>query len=238
MKNSIPVRLLTAEDYYSVFSPEYAERSDKETEAKRKAIETRLRQIHEVLYPQIKPLGYACHYRKQNITTSSSPDMYNQFSVRWIGVKYVKGFSEANKDLLPFQKMASLQFGINEKGFFAGLHFAVAEDAYDRQRLSQNNYRLFSRVRPRIEAELQKLTGEGYTWEMSGASESYEFPIREDTVSGFCDWFREHDRDGLHSGLHQYQEENLILQSPAVIAGEIRRVMVKLHPLYSAMTCR
>ncbi|MBR0485155.1 MAG: hypothetical protein IJJ69_10310 [Oscillospiraceae bacterium] len=237
MKKNIPVRFLTAQDYYSVFSPAFAKQIDAQTEAKRKNIENKLRQIHEIVYPQIKPFGYACHYRKQNITTSSSPDMYNDFSVDWIGVKYVKGFSEENKDLLPFQKMASLQFGIDEKGFFAGFHFAVAEDAYDRQKLSQHNYSMLKRYKTRIENELRKLTGENYVWEVYGAPDG-KMPIREDTVENFCDWFQKTDKNGFHSGVHQYQDENLILKEPAVIAGEVRRVMLKLHPLYCAMTGR
>ncbi|MBR1555384.1 MAG: hypothetical protein IJ644_08340 [Oscillospiraceae bacterium] len=235
MKNSIPVRFLTAEDYYSVFSPEYAERNDKETDAKRKAIEAKMRQIHEILYPQIKPLGYACHYRKQNITTAITPNPHNGYYIGWLGVKYVKGMPEEDRDL--FHKFACMQFGLSDDGFSVCMYLAVPDSAMDRKKLAKLNYMGLERRRAEIDKALCQVQNEGCEWQV-GYDKAECYPIQEDTVSGFCDWFKQHDKDGQESYLRKRLAPDIILKSPAVIAGEIRRVIVNMHPLYGAMTGR
>jgi len=60
----------------------------------------------------------------------------------------------------------------------------------------------------------------------------------EDPVT-FCDFFKEHDRDGRESYLRKYYEpDDVILQTKDTICKEILRIMKILLPLYNIMVWR
>ena len=233
------------EDYETFFSRN-AQSNDAQIRHRRLSVQQKMLTIHYMIYPKIERLGIAHHKREKNITSTIEPNIYNHHSVGWIGVRYGKlpheidwlnTGRENDDDAYGFQKHGCLQFSINSEGFDINLFLAVRNDAIDRMKLSEHQFRMLFEQRPQIETEMKKLVGHGFEWRIENGVNPFRVDI--DPVEKFCDWFKVNDSDGSESYLMKYYEpSDPILTSKESIASEVIRVMTMLQPLYDALVWR
>jgi len=113
----------------------------------------------------------------------------------------------------------------------------VKNKAFDREKLSEYQYKLLHQRRPLIEAEMRKLVGHGFEWRVENGTSP--FRLDENPIEEFCSWFKAHDEDGYESYLMKYYApDDPVLRSENSIAKEVIRVMTVLQPLYDAMVWR
>ncbi len=233
------------EDYETFFSRN-AQSNDAQIRHRRLSVQQKMLAVHQMIYPKIRSLGIAHHKREKNITSTVEPNIYNHHSVGWIGVRYGKlpheidwlnAGRESDDDAYGFQKHGCLQFSINSGGFDINLFLAVRNDAIDRMKLSEHQFKMLFEQRPQIETEMRNLVGHGFEWRIENGAEP--FRVDNDPVENFCDWFKVNDSDGYESYLIKYYEPgDPILKSKESISAEVIRVMTMLQPLYDTMVWR
>ncbi len=231
---------------YETFFPRNHKGTGSAITDKRKRVQSKMLSINQQIYPSIKTLGIAHHKRKENITSLIETRPINQYSVRWLGVRYGKTPPEVDvlnmgkdkdDDIYGFQKHGCLQYSIGQDGFEINLFLAVRHDAVDRAYLHEH----LTELKPKIESRLRKLQGQGMEWVVwdTAMDDWFNFDIDSEDPETFCDYFKENDRDGRESFLRKsYEPDDKILKSKESICTEILRVMKILLPLYNTMVWR
>jgi HKD family nuclease len=237
----------TFEDYETFFDRNRQENGS-DIRAKRKKVQRKMLDIHELIYPQIKRLGIDRHKSDKHITSLIDPHPVNYNSVGWLAVRYgktpkevdiLKSTGDVDYDGYGFQKHGCLQFSIYAEGFDINLFLAVRNDAVDRDHLTNN----LSKLRSKIENEIETLQEQesGLVWIIWDTENDtpITFDFDEEEASAFCDFFVANDRPGRESYMQKYYSpDDPILLSKESIGEEVLRVVKLLLPLYNTIVWR
>ena len=233
---------------YETFFVRNKTRDDADIRERRKIVQDKMLEIHDIIYPQIKKLGLDCHWNPKHISSMIRPCEYNRGRVGWLGIRYGKSKKEvdvvnqwldANEkdEIKGFQKHGCLQFCIIPDGFEINFFLAVRHDAIDRAHVQEK----MNQLKPLIKKEIQKLKGYGMVWEIYNeeTDDYYVFQIDDEDANEFCNFLQKYDKDGCTSYLKLYYTvDDDALVDIKSICKEIITYFKKLIPLYNAMVWR
>lgn len=228
-------------DYETLFQRNWS-RADSDIKARRKTIQSKLLDIHNITIIKIRKMGLDCHWRPDNITSLINPCVFNKHVVTWVGIRYgSKVIKEFARKLDPkdaahgFQKYACLQFNLNRKGFEVCLFHAVPHDAVDRSyvygKLSDKIYK------QKIINEIEILKGYGLVWHIY--DESIECPLFEfdtENAKDFIEFYMKNDQEGRESYLSYFVAPNdCRLKNEESISKLVIEMIEVMKPLYNVM---
>lgn len=233
---------------YETFFRRNEKRKDSEIRRHRIEVQKKLLKIHERIYPEIKKLGVYCHWSPNHITSLTETSPFNHYRVGWLGVRYGKSKEEINivnrglsyrekDEIQGFQKHGCLQFCIVPDGFEMNLFLAVWNDAIDR-----DVYKKWGeKDKIKVQKELQRLSKDGLTWEISNAEEkkSESYVLENDDVEAFCRFLQKYNREGFESYLrYKFDANDVRIQKFEDICTLIVDTLKKWINLYNLMVWR
>lgn len=222
----------TNEDY-AIFTAENAVNKSREMSQKRRALQQKLLNLHNRIYPEVVKLRLSCHEREQNITSNIGPNEHGHIN-SWLIVRYGKtpdeiaGYKEIG---FGFTKHACIQYGLFDGRKLEISLFLGRKGGWDREKIKD----VIDKNRAAIESEIAKLKGYGMKWEITGCE---PFEIDNNDPSDFCDWLIKHNAAGEESFLSYVYDINDERLSEENIADEVLSKITLLNGLYNAMVQR
>ncbi len=200
--------------------------------AQRKAVQTKLLDIHRTVERKIAPLNLYPHWEKSNTTSLTFPTVFNHNKVGWLGVRYWKreqlDFARLDKKdpFTSITKHTCLQYCISSSLFEVNLFFAVPNGSWDRASLHE--YAKMAELAPRINEQAEKLRGNDLTWIIQDC-ESYNL----DMQSSLAEYLRKNDKDGRFSYLSlSFKPDDEKIKTFDGICDEIVKGIKLLKPLF------
>ncbi len=230
---------------YETFEKYNVNENNSNIRYKRKIIQQKLLDINNDIKDEIKKYNLYNHWNPDNITSSIIPNIFNNYAVNWIGIRYGRNKEEidslnvnlSSKDdsKLGFQKYSCLQFNLTLTCFEVGIYHAVTHDAVDRmimrEKLEKNNVYF----KNRLLEELQKLKGNNLNWNIWSKVDEKEkiFSIDTEDINNFIQFYLDNDIDGCSSSImFQIAPNDQRLKNKEEIEKLILEKIKILIPLY------
>jgi len=232
------------EDYVVLF-PRNQFRNDVNIMSERKKLQSKMLDIHDLIYKDIKNLNLNCHWRNTNVTSLIQPCIFNKHNVGWIGVRYGKTKKEIDQlnygldkdEELGFQKNACLQYCITSSGFEVSLFHAVPYEAIDRdylhKKLTNENFK------NELVTEIKKLKYKKFMWIINNPHKEKpdEFDFDKNEAEDFIKFYNNNDIEGTISLLTYYLEPDDIqikdIQSITKLIVDRVKMLIPIYKLIS-----